>query len=449
MHMNGLTRRSFLAAAAAGGAAFLAPNYVADAVTDPPANRLNVAAIGVGGKGKGAVKNIARSENLVVMCDVDEKRAAPSFDQFPDVRRFKDYRRMFDRIGDQIDAVVISTPDHSHFHAAMWAIQRGKHVYVEKPLAHTIWEVRQLGLAAAQHGVITQMGNQGHSTHYTALMRDWMLADAIGDVREVVLWKNSSKFTTHRPQAETPPPTLQWDLWLNRTPQRAYWSGYAPYKWRYWHYYGEGMAADWGCHTMDPPNYALDLGAPDVVKAEVTGPWPVEDSYPTDYVISWHFPARGDMPAVRVRYFIFEHGTVQEVVPRPEHLEPDRPFDQGAGGYMVGERGTIMHGSHSHGARIVPESRMQEVGRVPERSPRVRGGHMGHFFKACKGEAEHRPLSHFDYAAPYTESILLGELALRSRHREVHWDPERMRVTNDDSVNPLVGGPEAREGWEI
>lgn len=442
-----VSRRSFLGGVAGSGAAFLVlPRHVlAGGGHSAPSDTHNVAGIGAGGRGGRDLRVVGRHANVVALCDVDSKRMAGTAKRFPGARKFTDYRRMLDEMGGAIDAVVVATPDHSHYHAAMCAMQRGKHVYVEKPLAHTVWEVRRLREAARKYDVVTQMGNQGHSGESTARIRDWILEDAIGPVREARVWKGGDHALRSKPSPAEPPDSLDYDLWLNRAPYTPFCPVFHPGSWRKWHPFGTGKSGDWGCHQLDPAFYSLDLKDPESVEAEVQGKWPVRNSYPTRFTLTWKYPARGERPPLRVKYYLLGDTPVQEVVPRPEHLEPDQSL-RGTGSAIIGEDATILYGGHGGGGHIVPSEKMQEAGRPPQRSPRVRG-HQASWVRACKGEG--KALSHFDYAAPLAEMVLLGEVALRSRNKVIQWDSRNMRVTNDEEANRLVCGPEPRKGWEI
>ena len=442
-----ISRRGFLGGAAGVGAGFLVvPSHVLAGGASAPSDTLNVAGIGAGGRGGHDVRLVARHANIVALCDVDSDEAASTYREFPEAKTFTDYRRMLDEMGDDIDAVTIGIPDHAHFHAAMRAMERGKHVYVEKPLAHSVWEARQLARAARKHGVVTQMGNQGHSTVSTAQIRDWILDGAIGPVHEVRAWIRGSYSMQSKPSRAEPPDSLDYDLWLNRAHYRPFSPVFHPGGWRRWHPFGTGKSGDWGCHQLDPAFYALDLAEPERVRVDFGGEWPVRNSYPTRFTITWTYPARGTQPPLRVRYFLLDNATsVEEAVPRPEHLEPNRSLP-GTGTAIIGEKASILHGGHGGGGHIVPQEKMQEIGQPPRRSPRV-GGHHQSWVQACKGQGQ--ALSSFDYAAPLAEMVLLGEVALRSESREIEWDSGKMQVTNDRDANRFVRGPEPREGWEL
>ncbi len=443
-----LTRRRFVqTGVAAGAAALFGPFSIRDGHAQSPNERLQVAVIGCGGRGWPCIQMAGGGCTFVAFCDVDDRpdeRRDKAYAKYPDVPHFKDYRRMFDRMQDDIDAVIIATPDHSHYHAAMSAIIRGKHVYLEKPLTHTVWEARKLAEAARRHDVATQMGNTGHSNHSTAVTRDWILAGSIGEVRRVICHTAGARAAEGPPQKKEVPDGLAWDLWLNRAHRRPYSPAYVPKTWRCWRYFGEGKIGDWGCHTLDAAWYALDLGAPERVEAEPVGDWSVKESYPQGERIAYHFPARGQKPPVRLEYLLGE-GRSGVDLELPDHLRGQWGPSGYGGGLIIGEEASIRYDAYGGASRIVPEQKMRQIGRPPQKAPRVRG-HMGSWLEACKDEG--MPLSNFAYAGPLTEMVLLGEVALR-RGRPIEWDAETLRVTNDEEANALIHGPEPRTGWEI
>lgn len=386
--------------------------------------------------------------NIVGLCDVNPDRAATARKIHPNAGFFSDYRRMLDKIRGDIDGVMIAPPDHSHFHATLTAMQMGLHVYTEKPLTRFVGHARRLQEAALKYNkVVTQMGNQGHSNWSTARTRDWILNGAIGDVCEVVAWNEGNYSTLQPPTIDPLPVGLDYDLWLNREPYRPYHKG----PWRIWSNWSSGTLGDFGCHTLDAAFYALNLTAPESVEAEIAGGWPVPDSFPSQQMITWHMPARDNKPPVRVRYFMMDRETLQKrVLPLIQHLPPDtnlsKLFRFGRGAAIIGEKATIIYGGWGATSRIVPDLKAQEIGFAPEKSPRV-DGHMRSWIRACKGEGE--TLSNFNYAGPLAEMVLLGDVALRSREKAIHWDAKSMKVTNDEQANQIVRGPEPRTGWEI
>jgi predicted dehydrogenase len=431
-HPTGVSRRTFLKQGGLWASAMVVPGRVLglDGGT-APSNRLNIACIGVGGKGRGDVSAVS-GEQIVGLCDVDLLKAGGTFLKFPQARKFRDYRHMLESMADQIDAVTVSTPDHTHFPAAMMAIEKGKHVFVQKPLTHTIEEARLLRLAAKRKGVATHMGIQGHAGEGIRLLQEWLEADAIGAVHEVHLWTNRPIWPQGitRPAAGMPvPDTLDWNRWLGVAAERPYHEAYAPFTWRGWWDFGCGALGDIGCHSMDAPFHVLQLGAPTRVEAETS---PVnEETAPLWSKVTYHFPARGDKPPVTVYWY---DGDKQP--PRPPELEEGRNLPGGVGGQLfVGEKGTILGmDAYCGSVRIIPQEKMKAFTRPEKTLPRSIG-HYEEWIRACKGGEPAG--ANFDYAGPLTEMVLLGNLAVRTGHR-IEWDSETMTCTNLPAANQYV-----------
>ena len=401
----------------------------------PPDRKLNIACIGCGGQGGQDVYGVGR-ENIVALCDVDTERAAGALKSRPNARTYKDYRKMLEEMGDEIDALTVSTPDHTHFPAAMMAIEMGKHVFVQKPIAHTVWEARELTLAARKHGVVTQMGNQGHAGEGTRLVWEWIQASVIGQVREVHVWinhpgKGASGCPNERPKDTPPvPESLDWNLWLGVAPERPYHPAYVPFKWRAWWDFGSCALGDMGCHVMDASFWALDLKYPTSIEAETAGPR--AETGPDWSIITYQFPARGNMPPVKVVWY--DGG---KRPPRPKDLDEDRKFSE-HGQLLVGDKGTIYDpGAYCSSPRIIPEAKMQELipNLPPKTIPRMKGGHYAEWIQACKGGP--KPGSNFDHSGLLTEMVLLGNIAVRTG-KKIKWDGENMRCTNVPEANKHV-----------
>ena len=424
------SRRQFLAStAAASTAAMIIPRHVLGGPGQtPPSERLNIAGIGVGGMGEADLDELIGElqQNIVALCDVDERRAAPTFARYPQARRYQDFRVMLEEMDDQIDAVVVATPDHVHAVATMAAIRRGKHVYCEKPLTRTIGEARQVAAAARQAGVVTQMGNQGHANEGARLTNEWIQAGVIGEVREVHVF--TDRPGTHWRQGEprpveTPPvpPELDWDLWLGPAPERPYHPAYVPKTWRAWWDFGTGPLGDMGCHIIDHPYWALDLGPPSTVQAYATGPAGLvfddgelnTETFPHSAIITYDFPARGDKPPVRM---IWYEGGLMPAKPREMADQCNLPGD---GLLFVGSEGKMFSGSHGGMPHLVPSG--WPGLKLPARTMPRSIGHRAEWVEACKdsGTAE----SNFDYAGPLTEVVLLGNLALRAPGRRLRAEP--------------------------
>jgi len=452
-HNKKISRRDFMGGAATAAMAFtIVPRHVLGGPGHtPPSEKLNIAGVGVGGMGGSDLQSLA-SENIVALCDVHDSYAAKTFKTYPKAKVYKDYRKMLDKQKD-IEAVVVATPDHTHACIAMAAIKAGKHVYVEKPLAYSIHEVRKLTEAARQAKVATQMGNQGHAGEAIRNICEWIADGAIGAVREVHAW------TTHavwpqgikRPKDTPPvPEDLDWDRWVGPAPYRPYHPVYLPGVWRGWWDFGTGALGDMGCHVLDAAYWALNLGYPTSVEAsasiyvpEITWDKPVNtESYPRASIVRYEFGAKGNMPGVTLTWY--DGGLMP---PRPAELEEGRQMGNNLGGIIfIGDKGKIMGGSHGGtSARIIPESKMKEYNRPPKtiaRSP----GHHTEWINACKSG---QPAgSNFDYAGPFTEVVLLGNIALRMMHKKLYYDGPNMKVTNLPEANEYIHR-QYRRGWTL
>jgi len=429
--MKSIKRRQFLKSSLAASAVVAAPFNILPAGASPN-SKLNIACIGVGGMGGSDASELATRDNVIALCDVHEtwhKKSIKKHESLHGIKLWTDYREMFDKIGDEIDAVSVSTPEHAHFAISMHAIRRGKHVYCQKPLCHTVNEVRLLAAEAKKHDkVVTQMGHQGHSSESSAMLRDWGLADSIGPIREVVAYSRKNYWTDQPLMRERiPPKTLDWDLYLNRAEYIPYRRNYANRNWiRYTHF--SGTVGDMAAHIFDAAYYALDLRIPLSVRAEVNTP-AHPGSNPRSGVISWEFAARGGKPPVTLKYYLGE----DIEFPRPKHLEEGQVYNYD-GSVMIGENASILAGSWSGGARIIPDVAMQETPKPPEVALRCKGkNHYENFTLACKGEDT--AMSPFEYAGPLSEIIVLGDIALQHPGKTLVWDAEQMRITNDETAN--------------
>jgi len=443
-----ITRRSFLANTTASIAAFtVVPGYVLGLrAADSPNNKLNIAGIGVGRQGGDDLKGMT-SENIVALCDVDFNYAAKTASLYPKARQYRDFRKMLDEMGKEIDAVMIGTPDHTHAVIALRAIHMGKHVYCEKPLAHSIYEVRALLQAARQRKVVTQLGNQGHSFDSIRAFREWIEDDAIGTVREVHAFCGSNYSRIDRleevKQGQPVPASLDWDLWLGPAPFRPYHSAYVPRFWRGWTAFGTGVIGDWTCHVVDPLFWALDLGAPTHIEALKTKDYdPAQhgETFPAGSVIRYNFPAKGNRAAVTLTWY-----DGPQKPPRPEELGADEKLP-GIGAILVGDKGKIIYGSHGAGKpRIIPDSKMEGHKTTPQRLPKS-PGHQKEWIEACKNG---KPAgSDFSYGGPLTELALLGVIAMRFKDQKLEWDSAQGKFVNNTAANAYLK-PTFRKGWEI
>ncbi len=446
--MKKLTRRKFVkttAAAAAG--VYILPRFSIGQEGPTPASRLNIAFIGAGGRAIENRQGLA-DENIVAFCDVDATRLNEALEENPEAKGFKDFRVMLDKMESQIDAVVVSTPDHTHFTAAMEAMRRGKHVFMEKPLAHNIWQCRTLKKAARHYKVITALGNQGHVPEGIRLVKEWVDAGVLGDVTEVLAWFNGPSFgegkyfqkpDSYSPAEEEIPEGLDWDLWLGPAQWRPYSHFYQPRYWRGWYDFGCGEIGDWACHTLDAPFWSLDLGMPTEVKATRRSR-SKEGFVPDRSVIRYKFPARGDKPPVTLKWY--EGG----LKPRLRSKWGMKKLP-GSGMIMVGDKLSLMTGGRPNSPKLLPEKVWEEFRKNPpsETIPRIKGSHWKEWAQAVKGEGP-MPLSTFDYGAELTEMALVGVLAQRFNSL-IEYDAQNMRVTNHPEFDAYLKEP-VRQGWE-
>lgn len=425
-----ITRRSFIKGSAALAASIsLIPQSVFGAN-----EKLAIACCGCGGKGGSDIMGVS-SQDIVALCDVDLARAGGSFRKFPEAKRYRDYRYMLEEMGDKIDAVTVSTPDHMHFPIAMAAMARGKHVFVQKPMARTVWEAREMTRVAQEKGLATMMGNQGHANEGTRLVYEWVRSGAIGKIQEVHFFTNRPIWPQNVPvptESQPVPDTLDWNVWLGTAPYRPYNAAYCPFKWRGWWDFGCGALGDMGCHIMDSAFFALDLRNPDWIEAESDAN--DSNATPSWSVVTYHFPARGDFPALTAKW---HDGGSKSNCPRPKDLEEGRKTSDN-GAVIIGENGSIMTDCYSDSVRIIPEARMKEVGRPPKMLERSQGGHYQEWISMCKGGA--RVGSNFvDHAGALTEMVVLGNLAVRSRKR-IAWDAGKL-ATDDAAANHYIRQP--------
>jgi predicted dehydrogenase len=370
----------------------------------------------------------------VALCDVDERSLQRAAAEHPKAKQFRDFRKLLESPG--IDAVVVTTPDHTHAVAAMMAMRAGRHVYCEKPLTHSVYEARQMTLAAREHGIATQMGNGGHSSRTIRECVEWVRSGTIGPVREVHAWSNRPIWPQGiaRP-ADRPrvPDWLNWELWLGPAPERPYHPAYHPFKWRGFWDFGTGALGDMGCHIMDAAFWALELGAPTSVEAESSGV--NRETAPEWSRVRYEFPARGDRPAVRLTWHDGGRKPELPVLPEGQELSDNGSLFIGDGGMVLYERGR---------PRLLPESLMKDFTPPPETLPRSIG-HYAEWIAACKGGP--KAGSNFDYAGPLTEMVLLGNVALRLG-RKIEWDGAGLRVTNAPEAARWVRR-EYRNGWSL
>ena len=448
------SRRKFLRDTGMAVALFnILPGQLPGADAVAPGQKINVAGIGIGSRGGAVVDEVAGlGHNFVALCDVDEKYAAKQFAKFPDAKRFKDYRVMLDKLGKEVEAVVIGTPDHTHAVIAMEAMRRGKHVYCEKPLAHNVHEIRALMAAAHKYKVVTQLGNQGHSSDTIRRVCEWIWAGAIGKVHTIHAGTDAfQKVYGQLPNLEKlqekydVPAGLDYDLWLGPAQFRPYTPLWVPWNWRGWMPFGGGAIGDWICHVVDPSFWALDLGAPTSVHAEAPGYDPAKHGliYPAASQITFEFPARSERGPVKL---VWHDGT--DRIPRPPEFSADDKVP-GTGAIIYGDKGMIVHGSHGGGnCLLLPDELMEKYSgkNAPaERIPRVKG-HAWDWADAIRNGR--KAGSNFDYGGPLSQIGLLGLIALRFPGQTLQWDDREMRFTNNKAANAFVNPP-YRKGWKL
>ncbi|NLH98341.1 MAG: Gfo/Idh/MocA family oxidoreductase [Chthonomonadales bacterium] len=403
-----------------------------------PNEELAVASIACGGMGWSDLRSIAACPGvrIVALCDVDDARAAEAYQQYPDVPKYKDFRRMLDKEGKRIDAVHVSTPDHVHAVAASMAMKMGKHVYCQKPLTRTVSEARSLMLTARRMKVVTQMGTQGHPS-YTRLV-EVIESGAIGPVREVhvmtdrPIWPQGMDLPTDNPPV---PASLDWDLWLGPARFRPYHPAYTHFVWRGWWDFGTGALGDMACHLMDGAFWALKLQYPTAVEAE--GEPRLPHAAPKWSIIRYEFPARGDMPPVKLTWYDGGKMIPEEVL---EGEKIDKGFN---GSVFVGDRGKIFMG-HGGEPKLLPEARFKDYEPPAPYLPRS-PGHYQEWVNACRGNGT--TASNFDYAAPMTESILLGNVAFRVGQK-ITYDAKRMSCPGCREADRYIRHS-YRRGWKL
>ena len=436
MRKNKLTRRQFTKGAAA---ALAIPTFVPSTVFGAN-ERLNVAGIGAGGKGAVDIDGCSR-ENIVALADVDYVRARATFKRFSKARQYPDFRKMLEKEGKHIDAVTVSTPDHTHAVAAAMALRMGKHVYCQKPLTHKVDEARLLAELAREHNVATQMGNQGHSNPDSRRLVELIQAGVLGEVKEAHVWTNRPVWPQgiDRPKDKPPvPDTLDWDLWLGTAPKRPYHPAYVPFKWRGWWDFGTGALGDMGCHNQDLAYWALDLRDPLTVEAESS---PVNnETAPKWSIVKYLFPKNKKRGPVKLVWY--DGGKKPDPALAKEKMLPAN------GSIIIGTKDTLYVPMYWGPGRFLSGRKMEDFKDVAEFLPKPKDfgrHHYQEWIDACKGGKP--AYSNFDYAGPMTESVLLANVALRAGGK-IEWDAKKMRVTNNKEANQFVRH-QYRKGWKL
>ncbi len=411
-----------------------------------PNEKLNIAAIGAGGKGRSDIAACSETENIVAFADPDEKRAESTFKKYSSLPRYKDFRQMLDKEGKNIDACTVSIPDHMHGTAAMAVMSRGKHVYCQKPLTRTIWEARQLREAAKQYGVASQMGNQGYSNEGARECCEIIWNGDIGSVSEVHAWTNRPHvYWPQGPQVvptEAPvPDTLDWDVWLGIAETRPYSPAYVPHNWRAFPDFGCGALGDMACHILGTPNMALKLGNPTSVECELSE-GTSQYTFPAKTVIRFDFPARGNMAPVK----IYWHDGLKEQPKFDQVPEGTLLGDSDCNGSLfIGDKGMVTTGCYGERTRLIPDDRMKDYRLPPAlltRSP----GHYRDWIRACKGGDP--SCSNFNVSGPFVEWMLLGVIAMKYPKTKLEWDSQKMVFTNHREANQWIK-PAIRKGWKF
>jgi predicted dehydrogenase len=462
------TRREFLKTGTVAAASFMiVPRFVLGGKGyTAPSDMLQVASVGCGGKGESDIANFAKSgkANIAFLCDVDDRRSAKTRGNFPKAKYYKDWRQMLDKEHKHFDAMSVSTPDHNHAIIAYHGMSLGKHVYVQKPLTHDIWEARMLAESAAKFKVVTQMGNQGASNDGTRLLSEWYDAGLIGDVHTVYCWTNRPVW----PQgiawpAPDPniPKELDWDLWLGTAPKKDYVDKLVPFNWRGWWEYGTGALGDMGCHLVEAPFRVLDIRYAKDVQASVGGVYVDEfkeghfpESCPPSSHITLTFP-KTDKTQGDVTLHWMDGGIQPE---RPVELAPNEDWggEQGNGTLFIGTKGKMFSSTYSDAPTLLPKSLTKDA-KAPQKWARVPGGADGHYaqwVEGClAGYGKTELSSSFDKAGPLTEALLMANLAVRGHQLKggrikLLWDNQAMKVTNFDDVNQYVKR-QYREGWTL
>ena len=467
---NKLNRRKFIRNAAIGAASFtIVPRFVLGGKGFvPPSDTLYIAGIGVGGKGTSDLTGFAKhpKARIAFLCDVDDRQAVDSKKNFPKAKYFKDFRKMLDSESKNIDAVSVSTPDHTHYAATIAAMERNKHVYVQKPLTHSIWEARMLAEAAKKYNVVTQMGNQFASADSVRTAKEYVDAGLIGEVTAVKAWTNRPVWPQGiplPPGKDAIPPELDWDLWLGPAAFQDYKDIYVPFNWRGWWEFGTGALGDMGCHIMDAAFRILPIDYPTEVECSTTTEWEgffkeahYTESCPASSIIHLKYPRKDGKGDIKLTWM--DGGLLPE---RPEELLPDEKLGDTNGGYILeGTKGKLM-GNYSTAPVLLPTKRMKEETLPKQTIKRIPEGEAGHYtqwVEACiQGPGKVELSSPFEYAGPFTEAVLMGNLALRSYamrgpngsypgRKKLLWDARNMKITNFDEANAFVRRT-PRQGW--
>ncbi len=458
---NPMTRRDLLGAAAAMAAFSVVPRHVLGGPGHTaPSEKVNVAIIGTGGQGIVNMKQLFNepAARVMALCDINTESDYSMFyyggtaglkpaaelvrqNNGEPCPTYRDYNEMLDQ--EDVDAILLATPDHSHAMIALAVLAKGKHLYCEKPLCRTVQETRVVTEAARKAGVATQLGNFGHSSEDIRLACEWIWDGAIGDVREVHSWTSTgaNRWTPLKDRPKETPPVpagFDWARWLEPVPPRPFHPDYAPVRWRAWWQFGSGTIGDFACHHLDPAFWALKLDQCETFSVEASSSGTTEETCPAASLIYFDVPARAGMPPVRITWY--EGGLMP---PRPAVLEAGRSMEDN-GILYIGTKGSILGEGWSRSPRIIPESKMRAYQRPPKTLPRI-SGHHRNWLEACQGKTQ--TSTPFDYAGPLTEFVLMGNVALRAGSK-LDFDWKNMKITNAPEANEYLK-PGYREGYTI
>jgi predicted dehydrogenase len=446
MSQHNTSRRQFLQRSAATAGSIFVPNLLLG--QQGGSKKINVAGIGVGGKGASDIGISAEGANIVALCDVDRKTLEAAKAKYPDAKTFESFQEMFSVMGDKIDMVTVSTPDHAHFPAAMEALKHGKHVCVQKPLVNRIWEANQLHEAAKKKGVKTNMGNQGHTGEGIRMLKEWLNAGIVGNVKEIHVWTNRPIWPQGQGAKDSykpapVPPTLNWTGWLAATPDVPYFDGVHPFKWRGHREYGAGAMGDMGCHIMDGPFWGCELGEPYKLESEcdeltdVT--WPK-----SSHVVAYFKTAKYG----EVKLHWYEGGRKPE---RPAELSEARDWKKMIGGFMIrGDEGVVLNTDDycGHPELLGNPDRAKKFLETPKTLERslAPGKPQLELVKAI--EENKICGSNFDYSVPLTKLCLFGNLAIANPGKVIEWDSATQQIKNGGEANNLLKRVAYRQGWE-
>ncbi len=438
---NNTTRRGFMFQSATAATALWVTGKATPVVAKNANEQLNIACIGVGGKGRTDAKEIAKHGKVVAICDIDDKRLNVAASIYKEAKKFNDYRELFNKMEGKVDAVTVTTPDHMHAPISLMAMKKGIHVYCQKPLVHSVDECRTMREMAKKYNVVTQMGNQGTSQDGFREAVEIIRDGAIGDIKEVHVWTNRPgkwwKQGIKRPTA-TPavPKHVHWDLFCGVVPDRPYSPLYHPFHWRAWMDFGCGAIGDMACHTMNMAVMALDLYNPTTIEVESSGIVDNE-TFPLWGIYHFSFPKRGNFSATKLTWY------EGNKLPDSKLFMGHKPV--GSGLLFVGEKGTI-YSPNDSGSKILllPKKKFADYKKPEPSLPRIHSEHYKEFADACKG-SKVKPMSNFEYASRLTETALLGLVALQAG-KKIEWDSKNMRVKNGNQDSIFLKR-EYRNGW--